>query len=81
LSRRLLVLHSQMLASLAGLFSSRFYSVLRGRQESHAPPLDAVLLGLLVLAAALLLYRVVLLHTAFLVATSSPATVALWLFR
>jgi hypothetical protein len=81
LSRRLLVLHTQMLLSLAGLFRSRFYSVLRGRQESHAPSLDAVLLGLLVFAAALLLYPVVLLHTAFLVAVSSPAAVAVWLFR
>jgi hypothetical protein len=45
LSRRLLVLHTQIVASLTGLFRSRFCSVLRGRQESHAPPLDAVLLG------------------------------------
>ncbi len=81
LARRLLWLHTQMLLSLAALFRSRFYSVLRLRQESYAPPLDTVLLGLLVFAAALLLYPVVLLHAAFLWAASCPATIALSLFR
>lgn len=81
LACRLHRLHVQVLLSLAALFQSRFYSVLRMRQEPFSPPLDTLLLGLLVFAAALLLYPVVLLNTLFLVIAESPVTLARWLWK
>lgn len=70
--RRASVMLLTSLRSLGALFRGRLRSTLRGREVPLTPPLDTLLLGLLLGAAALLLAPVVLLHWTLLELAALP---------
>lgn len=61
-----------VLRSLALLFRSRYYSLLRLRQEHLSPPLETVLMALVLFAVVLLLFPALLLHAALLAVFDAP---------